>query len=490
MPPQNGSQGSVVNTQILTTLKRMDEHIERATKANSPSSGQIFGASAAANFATSYLGRASGAAPNVSGTLTGNMDLLFGTIGSDPAMITQVVNLSAKVNDLRNAWAGMSQESRSMTINSMAAMAGSAAVVSVLSRAGPMITNAVSSYKDWGAIGNARLSQAMGWGASYVAPQGAQGPLAQAAQAAQGVIPQTQQVVPQNASGGMVGRSRLNIAGMVQGQAVAGAGMAMNATFGESYLGDAMVMGGVAQTAHYGHRYLSSRAFMRGFSPGMKLAGRAAGYAAIGAEIYASLPRGQGDQEDFATTTARTGNTRTHEVQQSLGHANEYPGLLNAGTGFANAGMQRTYRAFWNGGFQGVWQQREAMVRAGIMPSLTDLWKGGITGLPGNLYKAAEATFGNLSQEQMQDLAQETTNPGSTQRLSPDQRNLRRLTGALNFQSRQFDVGDLHGIIQQEAVRPEMEQENFRNLTNAIQILTAKISEANGDGPRAVPAPT
>ncbi len=441
-PGAGGAANQALSQQILRTLQNMDSKL---TKENNQTSGaSIFGASAAANLATGYLGRAAGAAPNVSGTLTGNMELLLGSIGNDQRMVEQVVGLSRHINDLKNAWAGLSQETRSFGINSGVAVAALGAL----------------------SLGASKISEVMGGVGGMAA--GMFPGISREMRGTRAVMTRAIRHTDayQMLNGGEFGATGIrgrDLQGLGRGLGVQGAGFAINQMFGENIVGDAMMVGGAVETGIQAHRIMSNPRFMRGTPTWMRGAALATGYAGVAANVYMALPRGAGNTENRASTIARTGDPRVADEQASLGASNEYPWLIG--------GVVRGLTSLFSG-------KIDAQSRA-----MTDSGLGG-----GSFLGMMWASVRPWSQAEMQAVAQNTINPGSAKPVTVQGMELRQLTSALNFQSRQMDVGDLHAAVQSEAVRPEMEQEAFRNLTLAIERLTDEVSKQNNSGSNPIPA--
>lgn len=437
------ASSSQVLTQILSTLKDMN----RTSKGVGV--GTVFEGSAAAGVARSAIGSAINAAPLVSGTLGGHLDLLAGSIGSDSAMVKQVVYLTSLVNNLRGAWLGANQEVRNMATSSAVGIAGLAAIAGVGSK---MLSFGVDSFQ-----------KTSNW--SFGAADWASKRMASSNPAQWGSI-----------RSNLIGQ-RVNIAGFMQGQGIAGAGATMNAMFGESYAGDALEMGGVGVSGYYMHRALQSPRFMAGASPLLRMGGRLLGYGAIAAEAYAASPRGPGPMSVGDMAARGLTEESARDKYRSLAYANEY--------GVPLSGLSRSFRNAARGEIGSEWR---AAQRVGIYaqqdPNAS--WFGSSWQ---SLHYATTAYATDFyhrmrpwTDEENVAVAQETTRPGSYRPPDPRQQQLNQLTMALNFQSRQMDVGDLHGSIQQEAVRTPMEQQRFENLITSIENLTKEMQRVGGGG--------
>ncbi len=446
--------GTALSQQILSTLKDMNAKLTKEN--NQTSTTNIFGASAAANIATGGVSRALNAAPNVSGTLGGNIELLLGSIGGDQRMVEQVVGLSKRINDLRNSWQGLSQETRSFVVNSFVA---TTALYS-LSHAASFGTNVLS--------GVGRTAGAALPGVSRLAS----GAISSGSSSFMGGVRGVTRT-PGPFRDFFINENRA--VGMGRGLGVMGAGAAVNAAFGENLVGDAMMMGGALETGLHINRAISSRRFMQSYSPAARATGRMVGRGTIGALVAMAYPHGSPSTESHEQTMARTGDNRVADVQQSLSASNEDP------WGFG--GVSRTFAALGRGEYNAQWK---AAQDAGILSKNS----GGILG---NLHYYTLGQLGDLyhgnrpwTQDEMQAVAQNTVRPGSVS-ADPKQRQLNQLTGMLNFQSRQLDVGDLHSFVQGDAVRPEMDQQLFKNLTESIERLTSEIAKQNGNGTTTTP---
>lgn len=416
--------------EIRDTLRAMN-----AKTSSSPSATRVFEGSLAADLAKSSLRSAVGSAPNVADTLSSHVDLLTGAIGSDRAMVDQVVNMTSLVNRLRDAWHGAGQEVRTMSVNSLAAVAGMAAIVNLGSRSAGFIGSAVSRTAAWPTTAMDSLGETMKWGPSGSAW-----------------------------SGTANGMRATAWTGLAQGAGIAGAGLAANAAFGESYVGDAMVTGGSAMMAYRGSRMLLGTRAMSSLIPGAAHPAIAAMLAA--GTIYATLPRGK-NMDDSMTS----GDPAVDDTKRSLGYANEYP--------FAIAGLSRSIRSNARGE-----DYERAMKTAGITPKKSgfqELMEGNILGSVTQPFRRLYGRLRNWSQEEMEDVAAATHSP-TYRPPSQNQRDLHKLEIGLNFQSRQMDIGDLHGFVQGETMRTPLDQQRFENLVTSIDNLRKSIDAANGGG--------
>lgn len=426
--------------EILRTLKDMNSRSR-----SNPSPGNVFEGSLAAGFAQRAISGAMGSAPLVSGTLAGHADLLMGAIGSDKATIDQVVRLTSIVQGLENAWKGVNQETRSMIVNSAAGIAGMAAIANVGMGAIRGVAGGVQSLRQ--APGNMyeRLNDLYEqWGGT--------GPRAGARSAMQ--------------------TRRALAFGM--GEGIAGTGMAMNAMFGESYAGDALAVGGSAISAYQGARYLASSEFMRGANPWLRGGTRIAGGALLAAQVYASLPRGHAAEHD-----ASDGDPVATRYKRSLGYSNEYPTIL--------AGADRAVRSAIRGDSAAYAQ---AMITSGIVPGQTDSMafrSGGIWGYIKNRALTMYGATRHLDEEEMDMVSRNMSKPGS---VTPKQHELERVTAALNFQSRQMDIGDLHASLQQEVVRTDMEQRRVQQLIDSLDRLQQTVNTNNNINSGGGPSPS
>lgn len=403
-----------IPTQILQTLQRMERNMGRGgTPSPSNTTRGVAGAVVAGNLASNFLSSAVGAAPTSGGTLAAQGGLLMQAIGSDTAVVNKVMALANALHHLRRGWDSASQGFRNYAVNSAIGL---------------------------GAVGAA---------ARYV--------------------PQIGHALFASGGLGFTGMSAGPRMGMLQGGMNLALGHGSEMMFGRNIVSSGFQVAGAVQMGIAANRVLSSRAFSRisGLPPGASrvVAGLGRGFVAgaIAAEVYHALPTGDAGEETRDQVEARGGNWGEY---QALHRANTFNSVLNWGARNSALGGSRS-----NTGSENL---ERAARRAGVLNGAGGMW-GGVTRMY-DLMRPWTPEETNRVLEAHQNPTDEGLRTAQGRRgYNAATRRRDDMTLALGFQSRQMEIGDLHGQVQQEAVKTETQQQSMEyyasELNKAVQII-------------------
>lgn len=439
MPPSNSAS---ILTAISETLNRMDKRAARATEQGETSTFEHFhdvglragqGAAGLAGLAVAATG------PNLGGTIYANTRSLLGEIGSNQAMVDQVARLSQFISRLKDSWMGLNPEVQKYAINTTLAVAATGTLFAGITRLQPVLASlasVVSPYLSPTRIGGnvqSRGGAALEIGGSVVNT--------------------------------LRGSLDTHLGGMAIGASVFATGAGLNQVLGRNLVGDSLQAGGLLyggyQTAN-GLRAAGTALTARaaGFAEGsMAARGFLTGGTAFSLASRATLPLlAFAAVQQFESTPgqATSANFGQRRIEERLS-------AIDNGAGNRIGNLERVSDARRRNLRELGYTDRQ--IDTAVANTGTGGWTGSFNFAP------------PMGQNNVSNIARELTNPGSS--IVGSAANLRgqqsEVLQALNFQSRQFGIENLHDVIQQQAVMDPAQRNERQQLLTTLERLNRAI---------------